>query len=128
MSEYNTKQKSEIVAFFRSHRDSSYTSEEVLLNMPDVSRATLYRLIARLSEEGLLVKLARSGRSAAYQYIDPEECVGHMHMTCILCGKTFHIGKELSESLRAMLERGSGYRVLNSSMLRGICPECQEGA
>ncbi len=124
MSQYNTGQRDSILAFFSSHREKAFTPEEVIASIDGAVQSTVYRLIPRLVEEGHLVRLS-SGRGYAYRYSDPERCPNHMHVECAICGRTCHLDESISEELGSLIERATGYGVLQSTVIKGICPECR---
>lgn len=126
VTSYNTKQKTDIIDFFRNHSTSGYTADEVLGNISGISKATVYRIISHLEEEGLLMKVPGDDRRARYQFTDPDRCPGHMHIVCSVCGCTFHLDSSTSCLLRDAVSSATGYEVLNATVLQGICPDCRE--
>ena len=122
---YRTRQREAVLAFFRNHADTGYTPAEVAGSISGVSKATVYRMVSHLSEDGWLMKVQGRGRSTAYQYSDPSTCPHHMHIVCMACGSTFHLGSSISDMLRQSVYDACGYEVLNASVLKGICPSCR---
>ncbi len=122
---YSTGQKERILAFFSEHKEKVYSSEDVIELVPDTVQSTVYRILPRLAEEGMLVKVP-SERGFLYRYSDPHNCPKHMHIACTCCGRTFHLDEKLSDEIRAEIEEATGFSVLSSTLFRGICPECRK--
>ena len=125
MPQYSTGQRERILAFFSSHRERAFTSEEIIEAVDGAVQSTVYRLIPGLVEEGYLTRIP-SGRGYAYRYSDPEHCPNHMHVECAVCGRTCHLDQELSDALGRLVEDGTGYKALSSTVIKGICPECRK--
>ena len=122
---YSTGQKERILAFFSDNREKAFTSEEIIGCVPGAVQSTVYRLLQRLAEEGLLMKVP-SEHGALYRYSDPERCPHHMHMECTVCGRTCHLDEDISDRIRRAIEEETGFSVLPSTVFRGICPECRK--
>ena len=125
MSQYNTRQRDGILSFFSAHRERAFTPEEVIASIDGAVQSTVYRLIPRLVDEGYLVRLS-SGRGYAYRYSDPESCPHHMHIECEICGRTCHLDEAISRELGRLIEMNTDYSVLQSTVIKGICPECRK--
>ena len=124
MSSYNTHQRSGIISFFEEHKDSSYTSEELLALLTDIPKSTLYRLLSKLKEEGIITESGNEGRSALYRY-QGRGCPEHMHIRCRECGKTEHLEEETTKLIEKLVASDSGFEALNSTIFEGICEECR---
>ncbi len=122
---YNTKQKECIISFFRTHSNCCYTADEVIDNVPEASKATIYRIISHLAEDGYLMKVQGMGRSVCYQYCNPSTCPEHMHIICTKCEASFHLDSETSQRVRRAVSGACGFEILNETVLKGICPECR---
>lgn len=85
----HSKQRDAIYENLRSRKDHP-TAEEIYFSlkasMPAISLATVYRNLAQLENEGLILRLG-SGGSARYDGdVDP-----HYHLLCTSCGRVFDI-------------------------------------
>ena len=127
MKEYNTKQRARILSVFESNPSKSFTAHEIAGLLPDIGLATVYRAIPRLMRDGYLLKVP-SGQEAVFQYRDPGLCSGHFHIKCVRCGRMMHIDDRISAAISEQIGKASGFRLLNSSILEGLCPDCMEGA
>ena len=123
---YNTVRKQELLALFSANPDKSYSVEDILALLVDMSQSTLYRLVASLHEEGYLRKVETENRATCYQYRDKENCSSHMHIRCRGCGQVEHLDEKTSEIIRNLVSNDSGFSTLSSTMLDGLCASCRE--
>lgn len=131
---YNTAAREAIVAFFCSNPDRQFTAEAVfdeisVLLSKAPGKSTVYRLLSRLNEEGLLRRY-RDGDDAVirYQLIRGGGCDHHLHMKCTECGRIYHLECERSHDLLGHLLEEHGFRINSGiSMLYGECEKCRKG-
>ena len=126
---YKTKQREEILAFFRQHPGQHLTAGQLCAALDGVSKATVARLLARLVQEGALRRYTlRGGQAACYQYSGGHlHCQEHYHIKCTQCGRLFHVQSPAMNRVAGELKEQQGF-TLDSSMtvLYGICRECAE--
>ena len=94
MSIYNTKQRRALLAFLGEHPDELLTARQMAdaLAEKQISLSAVYRNLAQLEAEEKVRRSAKSGsHEAFYQYLDAKGCKGALHMSCVKCGKTFHM-------------------------------------
>ena len=94
MSGYNTKQRRALLAFLGEHPDELLTARQMAdaLAEKQISLSAVYRNLAQLEAEEQVRRSAKSGsHEAFYQYLDAKGCKGALHMSCVKCGKTFHM-------------------------------------
>ncbi len=87
-------------------------------------KATVYRLLTRLEEHGIIRRLGLHDRSAYYSMIFP----GHHndYLICTECGVIAKLDLVCPvEKLEAQISRESGFRKLYHELeFFGICPAC----
>ncbi len=96
--------------------------ESVRQSIPSISRATVYRTLEKLADEGLIRRVVHPDSVARYD----ANAAPHHHLVCIHCGKTedvhfgtFDIGSYPNQS-------NTGFIIIDHEIVfRGICPECQ---
>ncbi len=124
MKNYNTQQRTALLDFLKGRNGGYVAMSEISMGMGGLARSTLYRLVGRLEEEGLL-ESAMVGGSKCYAY-RPEECHAHLHMTCSVCGRCIHLDEEESRKLKNLLRNDTGFELdVFSSVLIGTCMECR---
>ena len=112
MHSYNTRQRKVLLAYLSQHPDELLSARQIADALADkkISLSAVYRNLAQFY----------------YQYLDAESCKGALHMSCIKCGKTFHMAdgnaalleKHLAQSEQFMLDT-------TDTILYGTCSDCK---
>lgn len=125
MNSYNTKQKHDVLSLFASCPDRGFTIEEATVHLPSVPRSTVYRIITKLSAQGLLRHTGNEGRKAVYQY-QGTGCASHMHVRCRVCGKTAHLDAGSTKQIEAIISSSLPFIALETTVIEGLCNDCRE--
>ena len=129
MQGYQTEQKKILLSYLSSNADRVFSLEELVPPMVacGVGKSTVYRLVARLVEEGSVRRFLREGkRGYTYQYFAKEDCHAHLHLRCTDCGRVLHLGEGVSADLRALLSSDCGFTLDGEkTMLYGHCAACR---
>jgi len=120
---YSTKQKQEIISFFLKN-DGEFSAAEVAENIPSVGKSSVYRLLSKMAESGIL-RISEENRTMKYSYIK-NGCRAHLHCKCTSCGELLHLSEDESMELRKVLE-SSGLKIDEKGMIPVICKKCMEG-
>ena len=70
---------------------------------------------------------AKSGsHEAFYQYLDAKGCKGALHMSCVKCGKTFHMADSNAALFAKHLAQSEQFTLdAADTILYGICSDCK---
>ena len=112
MSSYSTRQRKALLAYLSRHPDE-------LLSARQIADALAEEKVRRSSKSGT--------REVYFQYLDAESCKGALHMSCVKCGRTFHMAsgnaalfaKHLAQSEQFTLDAAD-------TVLYGTCADCRE--
>lgn len=106
-------------------RAGPFTVEDLCAELPAVGRATVFRTVKLLHEQGAVCRLAQEDGGVRYQRSRADH---HHHVTCRTCGAvTEFADPELDELIRASAHR-AGFRLESHSVeLYGLCPACAKG-
>lgn len=129
MKTYETESRRAVCEFLRENSDKQYTAEEVASVLSEhAGKSTVYRLLSRLCEEGAIRRLSREGeRSAVYQAIPDDKCLGHLHMKCVECGRLVHLNEAETRRI-AGVAVGRGFALdTKRTMVYGLCGDCAGG-
>ena len=129
MATYNTEQKKLLVEFLKMNADKALTVEEIVEKMGGkLAKSTVYRLIVRLTEEGLVKRMTRgNSRTFVYQMIaiEGEQCHSHLHLRCTDCGKVIHMKESISHELLDAIRQENDFSVSEKeTVILGKCAVC----
>ncbi|MCM1487396.1 MAG: transcriptional repressor [Firmicutes bacterium] len=129
---YKTRQREQILNCLTENKAKHMTADEISgwlkEHKTDVGKATVYRTLDKLIEEGKARKyICEEGKSACYQYIDDQgECHRHFHLKCVECGKLIHLECDYISDLEQHILKHHSFVVDNTkTVLYGICEECR---
>ena len=109
------------VAELANHPTADEVYSLVVKDHPTVSKATVYRNLASLSDDGRLRHIKMPSGADRFDH----QTFGHNHIECILCGRLEDAPLEDQTALNAQAAAATGYRCVDHEIVfRGICPAC----
>lgn len=130
MAKYTTKQRMLLLDFLSGHIDETLSAGQIAkaLSGKGISTSAIYRNLTVLEEEGRLRRSPKSGSTETYyRYVDNEYCRGHLHLSCLRCGKTVHLEETETDALVNRLAESEGFALdRTDTILCGICADCQK--
>lgn len=130
MAVYWTKQRKRLLEYLAAHRDEQVTAQQIArdLTADQISISAVYRNLAALEEKGFVKRCVREHtRECFYQYTAAEACRDHLHLSCLFCGKSIHLGKRETEQLIQSTLESTGFQIKRSeTILYGICAACRK--
>lgn len=130
MKTYDTEARRALCEFMKNNAERQFTAEELCAAVShSAGKSTVYRLIARLCDEGEIRRIPRGGeRGAYYQAMTGEPCLRHLHLKCLSCGLLIHLDENESRRI-ASVALGRNFTVDGKkTMLFGYCGLCADGA
>ncbi|MBQ4232689.1 MAG: transcriptional repressor [Lachnospiraceae bacterium] len=131
-NEYKTKTRQLILDFLNEHTESCFTAADIYKNINEsdgsINRATVYRNLDRLCQQGILLKFKDNDSDASlFRYSgDHEHCDSHMHAQCSDCGKLFHIEGEFARKFEEEVKTAYGIDVdPKKTIIVGKCDDCK---
>ena len=129
--EYSTKAKSEIINYFEAHSDQKIAAKDIYeflsASGKNINRATVYRNLDRLYEQGRLLRYREADSDCVYyQYSgEHDNCGNHLHAECSSCGKIFHLDDEFVYEFSKQLIDTYGLEVdFSRTFIMGKCKDC----
>ena len=124
----NTMQKEityEAVASFMGHPNAEEVYSIVNRKYPTISKATVYRNLKTLAEEGRLRRIESYSKLTETRY-DLTMSV-HSHGVCVKCGKIVDVDVFEEESMdKNSVSREEGFELLSHEIIfEGICKNCR---
>ena len=90
---------------------------------PNISMATVYNNLNKLTDEGYLLELTYGDDASRYDF----NIGKHYHVVCQECGRVEDLFYPLLEDVESVAEELKGYKVLGHRMeVFGVCPKCQQ--
>ena len=130
--EYRTKQRELILKVLKQNSERHISADEIEATLfasgEPVGKATIYRCLDRLGEQGAVRKYRMSdGKGACYQLLD-SSCKFHYHCKCTGCGKLLHVECGQLDSIGAHMVAHHGF-VIDSAqtVFYGLCEKCSGG-
>jgi Fe2+ or Zn2+ uptake regulation protein len=101
------------------------SAEDVWLRLrrdgAEMDRSTVYRVLADLTEAGLLEQVRLGDGVARFEIQD----VAHHHAVCTRCGATEDVSVEAVHALASRLHRDTGFALGHHPLLLpGLCARC----
>ena len=129
MKKYNTRQRQMLLDFLKEHADESFSGLEIVEKTEGsgISKSAVYRNLSELEKEGKIRRVSKDGEHTAhFRYIDEEHCKGHIHLSCIKCGKTGHISDDAAKKIAESLIEEDGFSLdSDETVIYGICDKCK---
>ena len=127
---YNTEQRNLLLSFLKDNPDKKFSAKEIekALAHENISRSAVYRNLADLEADGKVKRYSKTGsRETFFQYYDLQCCRNHIHLSCIKCGKIFHLENQIADNLVNNLADQEGFEInKGETTLYGICKDCKE--
>ncbi len=127
---HNTKQKSVILEALEKNRN--HITADDLINAlvtsgEKVGRATVYRFLHELEDQGRVRKYTMGEKNTAYyQYLGDNPCHGHFHLMCDVCGKLEHLDNNIVDAFIKNAVDKFGFEIdCSKTVFYGKCKECQ---
>ena len=120
---YNTEQRNLLLSFLKDNPDKKFSAKEIeqALAHKNISRSAVYRNLADLETDGKIKRYSKTGsRETFFQYYD-------LHLSCIKCGKIFHLENQIADTLVNKLANQEGFEInKGETTLYGICKDCKD--
>lgn len=122
----NTVQKKLIldsVTNLQNHPTAEEVYECVHVDYPSISKATVYRNLKQLSEQGTLKRIESADLADHYDH----QCHDHYHIQCTQCNRVYDVEMEYLDELNSMIKNTNGFKISRHDIIfKGICPECRK--
>lgn len=130
MNKYKTEQRKLLISFFEKNIHRTFSAKDLAkaLSDKDISISSIYRNLSEMEKEGLLCKSnEKNGSATLYQYLDPKQCLGIIHLKCQFCDATFHLSKHISSLLFAVAKEDFAFQINEpTALLYGKCDSCSQ--
>lgn len=123
----NTIQKGIVFDVFhemKNHPSAGMVYEAVHEKYPEISKATVYRLLAEAAEEGDILRLKLTDANDRYDFTLDR----HYHVVCRECGAVADVMTKVNEGILLKATEGcENFSVENIHVeFSGLCKNCQK--
>ncbi len=130
MPKYHTKQREVLINFLEENLDTPLSAKQIGVGLEkhNVSISAVYRNIAALEKEGLLLRHSKGGsREVYYQYTGAKGCKQKLHLSCTKCGKISHMENEGAKRLIEDIADLEDFAIdKGETVLYGLCSKCRK--
>lgn len=125
---YKTEQRNLLLNFLKNSPDVCFTAKQITdaLKNENISKSAVYRNLSELEKEEKIKRVTKqNSKESFFQFLDTENCRNHIHLSCLKCGKIFHLENSTAQKLISNLEDAQGFEIdKEKSTLYGICKDC----
>lgn len=105
----------------RTHPTAEEIYTDISVSYPSISKATVYRNLNKLSEEGKIKKIQIPGKAERFDFRLDE----HFHILCENCGKVSDVKLSNIPDLEKNIKDSQGYQINSVGIIfKGVCPKC----
>ena len=113
-----------ILAASKGHPSVEQIYEQVKVDFPMTSLATVYKTVTLLKEIGEILELGFGNDSSRY---DGNKPYPHPHLICTKCKRVFDPDVSGLSDLSQQVAQMTGFQITGHRLdFYGICPQCQE--
>lgn len=106
-----------------SHVSAGEIYKEIARTTPEFSRATVFRVLSDMADDGILLRVFTTGGDCKYDVTT----YPHYHVICRKCGRVSDVRLDSDIEVMSHLVSASGYRVEDVFIeLSGLCPDCSK--
>jgi Fur family ferric uptake transcriptional regulator len=114
----------DLIADRRGHFTAADLLDDAQRRDMKIGRATVFRTLDLLSEQGALEHIDLPDGTHAYVACAPEE--HHHHVVCSKCAKSVEVADSGLQAVVREIGTHSGYRIESHRLeMFGLCPDCQ---
>ncbi len=108
-----------------NHPTAQEVYDYIHINHPSVGKATVYRNLNLLVDEGKLKRIFAIDGPDHYDSTVKE----HQHIECRICKKVIDVTLPIDDKSVINVEKETGFSMIDKNIIiTGICPECLEKA
>jgi Fe2+ or Zn2+ uptake regulation protein len=104
-------------------REDNFTAEELAAELSPIGRATVYRTLKLLLDQGLVCRIVLGDGAVCYRVSHKAH---HHHLVCVSCGATEDVDLSDVEAVMAHVREATEYEVVGHRIeVYGFCPRCK---
>ena len=113
----------EAVNHLQSHATAEQIYDTIVVHHPHISKATIYRNLNQLAEDGEIQKLEMPDGPDCFDH----RLHRHYHAKCSICGRVFDVEMDYMEDLPRLVKDTHGFSINGHNLVfTGVCASCQQ--
>ena len=105
-------------------RDENFTAEELAAELAPIGRATVYRTLKLLLDQGLICRVVLNDGAVCYRASHRSH---HHHLVCVGCGATEDVHLSDVENVIDGVRDATQYDIVGHRIeIYGFCPNCKQ--
>jgi Fur family transcriptional regulator, ferric uptake regulator len=106
-----------------ANREDNFTAEELATELASIGRATVYRTLKLLLDQGLVCRVVLNDGAVCYRVSHKAH---HHHLVCVSCGATEDVDLSDVEDVLGRVREATEYDVVGHRLeVYGFCPRCK---
>lgn len=106
-----------------ANREDNFTAEELAAELDTIGRATVYRTLKLLLDQGLVCRIVMGDGSVSYR---ASHKAHHHHIVCVSCSATEDVHMSDVEDVLAGVRAHTDFDVVGHRLeIYGLCPRCK---
>lgn len=126
MQTRNTLQKDiilRVVNRLHNHPTADMIYEEVIRDFPRISKATVYRNLNQMAQQGLILRIQIPNSADRYDF----NTKSHYHLKCTGCGQVYDVDLPYMKQLNELNLSEQGFTIEDHNIIfEGKCPLCNK--
>ena len=123
---YETKQKETIIEAIKKQNKSFMVKDLYDTLNGKVGLTTIYRLLQKLEDEGLITKEVGKDNKTKYEYLEKCEEENHFYLKCDKCGTLTHVDCDCINELSSHISKEHNFKLNKENIIiKGICSKCK---
>ena len=112
----------EVLQHLHAHPTAEDVYQAVQKEHPSISKATVYRHLHRLADEGMVAPVLIPGSPERFD----DRLSRHYHFRCKICGSVSDVDIDHLPGIDEAVQRAYGFQVEEHDVIfKGICSACQ---
>lgn len=118
-----TAPRFQVIERLARREENNFTAEELAAELAPVGRATVYRTIKLLLDQGLICRVILADGAVCYRVSHKAH---HHHLVCLDCGATEDVHLNDVERVIASVREATEYELVSHRIeIYGFCPSCR---
>lgn len=120
-----TTPRFQVIEWVTGQQEDNFTAEEAAAALDSIGRATVYRTLKLLLDQGLICRVILNDGGICYRLSHKGH---HHHLVCVSCSATEDIHLDDVENVIQRVRESTDYEIVGHRLeVYGFCPRCKSG-